>query len=95
MSLRQRVKAEDARLLRVFAAPHHSRRRGLTRQLVPLGDHLKAWLFVSPALVVAGGRGRRAALAGWEAVAVAACWARLSRRAFVVGDPGGERYAAG
>jgi membrane-associated phospholipid phosphatase len=65
------MKVEDARLLRQLAPRRHSSRGAVTRQVVPWADHLKAWLVMSPLLVAAGQRGRRAVLDGWKAVAVA------------------------
>jgi undecaprenyl-diphosphatase len=67
----------EVALLRRLAGPLRSSRAKVAATVTPLGDDLKPWLMVTPLLIAAGQRGRRAMFSGWEAVALGAALAEV------------------
>jgi len=55
---------------------------------VPLANDLKPWLIVTPVLIMRGPTGRRAALFGWAAIALAAALAKAAEHVTRRARPG-------
>jgi undecaprenyl-diphosphatase len=71
----------DRSLLRRLTVRPSTAPARVVRALVPLADHLKPWLVVTPVLVARGATGRRAASSAWAAVVVATALAKATELA--------------